>query len=291
MLVDTVKSKSGGAISVDNSICIDVSKTLLVETIKSKSGGPINFDTSFCITNLQTNSIDSKNGGPISIDNSLCIDVSKTLLVETIKSKSGGPINFDTSFCITNLQTNSIDSKNGGPISIDNSICIDVSKTLLVETIKSKSGGEVTIDDSVNITQALFLATSGGTAAGLDYYEETTHLVTWTGPWAVDQSNNLINITRIGRIVNLEIASFTAVANTSTTASLTGGTFLPSRFRPAAQHYVVTTVSDSAVLVRGTMSVQTSGDMLLGPGISINDPFAGAGNTGLDKHVSIVYRV
>ena len=195
----------------------------------------------------------------------MCINASKTLQVNTIKSKSGA-------------------------IEFGDSICIDVSKTLLVETIKSKSGGMVTIDDSANITQSLFFATAGGTATGLNYYEEITHKIIWTDVWATDQSVN-IDIVRIGKIVSIHIPTFAATANASSSATLKSGSFIPLRFAPDDQAYFVVAVTDSGVGVRGTLFVKTSGDMELGLGQISPGPFASGGTAGLNKNIYITYVV
>ena len=79
-------------------------------------------------------------------------------------------------------------------------------------------------------TSGILLPTTGGIPEKLNYYEEYSNNITWTGPFTAIAN---IKITRIGKIVTVNI---TGISNTATAnaAFLSAGA-IPSRFCTGAQ--------------------------------------------------------
>lgn len=93
------------------------------------------------------------------------------------------------------------------------------------------TAGGLSIGKNLYVGQAVYLPSVGGTPAGLNHYEEYTHVSTVAGPWSPSPTMT-IYCTRIGRVVHAMTTTdvsgtyygpFTATVNTA----------LPARFRPA----------------------------------------------------------
>ncbi len=96
---------------------------------------------------------------------------------------------------------------NGGPNVFDVQTAISRSNALETDSIDCKTpasalqiGGSNC--NAVNITESLFLPTTGGTASGLNYYEKGTFTVSMGGCYTPDHIFNF-NFERIGGIVSL----------------------------------------------------------------------------------------
>jgi hypothetical protein len=95
--------------------------------------------------------------------------------------------------------------------------------------------------------------------ASLNYYEEYTALMPWTGPWSSNQTGN-ITLIRIGKIVNLILYSVSAIASTS--ATITGVNYLDARFTPTASVSMACKVNDNSVLpINGTVVITNVGEI------------------------------
>jgi len=124
---------------------------------------------------------------------------------------------------------------------------------------------------------ALQLATSGGLASPLSYYEENSSSYAFTGIWSSNQTAYL-NITRIGNICILTLGTnaVNAVANTASTISTTVA--LPSKFRPVSNVIVSILVNDNGTYNPGFFQLQTTGNVLITKGNFGN--FSGTGSCG-----------
>ncbi len=136
-----------------------------------------------------------------------------------------------------------------------------------IQTTGTVSGTTVT-------TNSIQLATSGGTASNLNYYEEATQSITWSGPWASSQ-NSTIRITRIGSIVCIFFPALTA--SLSTSAFITSTAIL-ARFRPTSDRYASMQVRNNGIVAGGSAYIQSNGVMIIyGTDTTVVGPFSGAG--------------
>ena len=76
------------------------------------------------------------------------------------------------------------------------------------------------------------MATSGGTATNLNYYEEHAQTSTLTGPWAGSIAIT-INFTKIGRIVTATSTAGSYSAAFTSASAISMSTAFPTRFRPS----------------------------------------------------------
>ncbi len=134
--------------------------------------------------------------------------------------------------------------------------------------------------------QNLLLPTTGGTPSPLNYYEELTLPVTYSGPWAVSQNRD-IKITRIGRIVTLLFESVLQVATVNINITVTGT--IPARFRPQStadsnETWYSIPITDNTIVSTVFMSILNTG------AITITHVYSGAGSSGFNN-LSISYSV
>lgn len=118
--------------------------------------------------------------------------------------------------------------------------------------------GGMGIARSLHLGQALFLPTSGGTATGLNYYEETTHTSDFkfaTGGKTI--TGITINITRIGNIVTISVPNI-LVTSLTATGVLEAQTKMPSRFIPTNTTRAYSNVSDNGIQSNGIAFINTS---------------------------------
>jgi hypothetical protein len=109
------------------------------------------------------------------------------------------------------------------------------------------------------IANDIRLATSGGTAASLDHYEESTITLTFTAP-SVSQVATLY-CNRVGKIVTINIAEFMGVA--SSPGRLESSGTLPVRFRPVWTFRVSLPVLNNNVDQLGVMEITSSGQIFI----------------------------
>jgi hypothetical protein len=141
--------------------------------------------------------------------------------------------------------------------------------------------GGVGIAKKLYVGDAILLATSGGTPSELDYYEEYTHNTNLTGIWSSAQASTW-DVTRVGRVVTCSLqADVCPTANTASTISF--ATALPTRFRPAAQMYVMYLAQDNGTVVISRVTIPTNGVLNFKNGANAN--FTGAGLSGVFKSV------
>jgi hypothetical protein len=115
---------------------------------------------------------------------------------------------------------------------------------------------------SVSIEDALLLATSGGTAAALNHYEEyTPSTFDMSGPFNTQAIP--ARLTRIGRVVTFEFGSTATFAgnSTSTYIACSGSSFLPSRLRPNAETKKFIYLQENATNVNGVLTIYTTGEV------------------------------
>lgn len=106
------------------------------------------------------------------------------------------------------------------------------------------------------------LASAGGTASELNYYEENTHVSTFTFDGSGGTSSSItIQVIRIGSLVTLAIPFVTATTGTNS-AALNSNTVLLSRWRPIRNTtFTIPVMNNGAVVADGTgmMRITTAG--------------------------------
>jgi hypothetical protein len=104
---------------------------------------------------------------------------------------------------------------------------------------------------------SITLATTGGTATALNYYEEATLSATVSGLWGTPKSFD-IPLTRIGRTVFMTLnTSWYTDVDTSQTVEITS---IPSRFLPTSNKYGLLQIVDQGVFATGSwlLDVETT---------------------------------
>ena len=116
------------------------------------------------------------------------------------------------------------------------------------------------IDSSGQVTMnvGLFLPTSGGTATLLNYYEELTYSMTFTGIWAANRTIDA-RIVRNGKLVTISFPSCFTTANTAAFITTTAGSELPTRFRPVIYSTFFTRVFNNGAIAAGFFHISTAG--------------------------------
>lgn len=79
---------------------------------------------------------------------------------------------------------------------------------------------------------SITLATAGGTPTALNYYEEFSTTITWTGACISGSTTTTMDLTRIGRSVFMTIGTLSATGTGNASTIVSSGA-IPSRFRPA----------------------------------------------------------
>jgi hypothetical protein len=139
---------------------------------------------------------------------------------------------------------------------------VGIAKSLYVGgTIQSTStatgcaifSGGVGIAGNEYLGGALYLPTSGGTAAGLDYYEELAYTPNCAGPMTTTFTSAFI---RAGKQVTLSWAQCSGTSSTSCNISMSSN--IPSRMAPASTIYKTILVSDSGTMYVGQLAITTT---------------------------------
>jgi hypothetical protein len=129
--------------------------------------------------------------------------------------------------------------------------------TNTTDTLTNKTLTSPIINNATLTLASFTLATSGGTASTLNYYEEwASSGYTIGGPFANQNLN--VKITRIGKICTLYIQGKSIIA-TNATAIMTVNTAIPARFYPADSNlrFVCSAISNN-VYVTGHIEVSSS---------------------------------
>jgi len=168
------------------------------------------------------------------------------------------------------------------------SLTVGTSQTVASGTYSIRYGG-TQMNTTGLATPQLLLPTSGGTPAGLNYYEENyTHTTNWTGPWTATQTSKVTKLTRIGNIVNMRIQYFAGAASVNTFITMT--TNIPSRFRPPSYTIWAIPVIDNTTDVMGLM-VYDNGV----PGFQVYlmnfVNFTASGSCGFDGDINVSWMV
>lgn len=145
-----------------------------------------------------------------------------------------------------------------------------INSTSTTDASSSISGGSGTFSGGLAVNKKLYvgtgiyLPTSGGTSAQLDFYEEFSTSVTMTGPNSRTISSTMY-LTRIGKIVCMVLTGGTSATGTGNTSASSSAGAIPSRFRPNVQ---VTAIYDAFVTggggeQAGKCDISTAGTMTL----------------------------
>ncbi len=148
------------------------------------------------------------------------------------------------------------------------------------------TAGNQSIAGNKTFTGNIKLNTSGGTQSNLNYYEEYTDAsATAIGPFSSPVSISY-NITRIGRLCNLQVSTCTGAATASNQITLTT---LPVRFQPNGDSVIFPLyVQDNSVVVNGNLRF-SSGNPYLYTGTGTGS-FTSSGNAGFNCF-SVTYYV
>jgi hypothetical protein len=132
----------------------------------------------------------------------------------------------------------------------------------------------------------IFLATSGGTATALNYYEEGSFTGSATGFTTTPAP--IIYFTRVGKQVTLNISSFSATSN-SVNFTITG---LPARLSPTREINQLCIVSDNAAFqtTPGYCNITAGGTTLTFYRNTAGNNFTSSGTKGL-TFTTITYQL
>lgn len=107
--------------------------------------------------------------------------------------------------------------------------------------------------------------------------EVYTHAATFIGPWAANQTGDIV-LTKRGNLVWCKLPGFAAATNAAATISLNFGNELPARFCPAApRDCCLIPVYDGAAYAIGTVIIHVSGMMTISSGMPPGNFNAGGG--------------
>jgi hypothetical protein len=121
------------------------------------------------------------------------------------------------------------------------------------------SEGNATINGIKTFGTSIKLATSGGTAGALDFYETGTIFTgNATGPWASRSTD--FTIDRIGTLVTISWATYSAATTVGTNSITISGT-IPARFRPNTSRQQQLTLVQNGVAEGGYMVIGTGGSL------------------------------
>lgn len=123
--------------------------------------------------------------------------------------------------------------------------------------------GNQTIAGTKIFSGAIQLATTGGTAASLNFYSETTQTpFSLTGnPFNVSPQNTTVRYVRVGKIVTVLFTGITAASGAGSAGNITSTTLIPLEYRPAITFKNITTVVNTGAQTVGTVQIDTAGVM------------------------------
>lgn len=170
----------------------------------------------------------------------------------------------------TSSSTGSLRTSGGLGVALNANIGGTFGVASTTDASSSSSGGACTIAGGCAIAKKLFvgtgiyLPTSGGTKAELNYYEEYSAGITLTGPNGRTISSTMY-LTRIGKIVSMVLAGGTSASGTGNSTATSSAGVIPSQMRPVIG---VTAIYDAFVTggggeQAGKCDISTAGTMTL----------------------------
>jgi hypothetical protein len=124
------------------------------------------------------------------------------------------------------------------------------------------------------------MPTSGGTAAGLNYYEEYSANLSFSGSSFTGSQNVACKINRVGKVITFTLSSLTVAASGTATAYLTAAGAVPSRLVPAYTLQMPLRVMDNSASQLGLILIQTDGTVAIYFGIDGTTVNTNSGNCG-----------
>jgi hypothetical protein len=124
---------------------------------------------------------------------------------------------------------------------------------------------DTTVNNNVNVGNALYLPTTGGTAAPLTAYEIYNFTTQLYGPFTTNQTVQF-DITRIGNFVHFSmVQNFTATATVSDT--IHSNFTIPARFRPSyavGSPQCAVPLTNNGTVSTGCFTVASDGTITIG---------------------------
>ncbi len=160
-------------------------------------------------------------------------------------------------------------------------------------TVTSLNAGSGTIQTTGSVSAStatasqLQLATSGGTPSDLNFYEEASESITFTGPWASNRSTT-IHYVRVGRLVSMIILGFNGSLTTST--NITSTTGIAARFRPGSSRFTNIYVYNNSFIRTAVIRIANTG-ILTAFGTETLGAFTGVGNLSGIETSAITYHL
>ena len=152
------------------------------------------------------------------------------------------------------------------------------------------SASNQTIANNITFSGNVLLATSGGTAANLNYYEEFTSTMGFTGPFTGTINANF-SIVRIGKVVAFNCAGVPVTsASGSASAIQTSAGAIPARFLPTVNGNplipfgVVAVGQSNSTAVNVVVVISSNGSVLLWNGLNGTN-FANTGSVAVNNFV------
>jgi len=133
------------------------------------------------------------------------------------------------------------------------------------------TAGDLTVTaGDVTVTAGdLFLPSSGGTPSALNHYEEYfNNSATWGGAIVAGAASSY-RLTRIGNIVHMSSPTLLFTADAASAITLSGGSLIPSRFRPVTSTFFTIIVQDAAVSL-GSLEIAINGEINIYDGVPTN---------------------
>ncbi len=181
-----------------------------------------------------------------------------------------------------------VDALSVTDLTVFNSIVPQTGGTASVGTT-AKPFGNVKVSNftgNAGYLQTLKLLNTGATNfSNLNYYEEYSNTLTYSGIWASSQTGTAKYV-RVGGLVVLNLDDFSSTANTAATITSTA---IPSQFRPTDTVSGIVLAYDNGSAVISTMTIGTNGVITIYNGSAGN--FTNSGTGGLFYPVVICYPV
>jgi hypothetical protein len=176
---------------------------------------------------------------------------------------------------------NSVMTLRGAPININATGTTDTN-------IGSASGGTVINAGTHKYNVGFSFPNQTSDETVLDTYAEKTYSDTFSGVYTVNPTVD-VHITKIGRLVHIEIEAFAATANGGSSARLTFSTTLPAQYRPLNGTYrFLCTVLNNSAGVQGNVTITAAGTLRINTSLS-DGSFTNSGTAGLSDIVSGSY--
>ena len=255
---------------------------------------------------IQTDTINEKTlAAGVTIDSVLLIDNTLTaagitvtdILADTIFARTlGGYVTINGVLCKDSIiYTDTINEKTAATgVTIDSVLLIDnkvICGEIRTDLIIEKTGANGVEIEATRIKDGgITLITTGGTAAPLNYYEEFTHVTTWSGASLDAPVSGNVIVTRIGRVCNITIPLVSGVANPANPASgYIMNTAFPTKARPSANLNLPVRILDGGVFKYGMLTISTLGAISVGVD-AIANVFASTGTNSIYA-LSMTYNV